>query len=115
MIIDNLLCQYAKVSVVKHLILLSLSGVDLDFWKGGHSQTYYYVDVGLAGYELSLCAKHASTRGSGGIPSGIFEKLHSLRLNLRTFLVIDHPLMLLWTQVHKTSQYEAITCMCISM
>ena len=45
------------------------------------------------------------------MPPGNFEKLHSLR----AFLVIDHPLMLLWIQVHKTSQYEAITCMCISM
>ena len=51
--------------------------------------------------------KHANTRGSGGMPpnAGNFEKLDSLRLNLRAFLVIDHPLMLLWihVQLHKTS------------
>ena len=43
------------------------------------------------------------TLGSLGAHAGNFEKLHPLRLNLRAFLVIDHPLMLLWTQVYKTS------------
>ena len=47
--------------------------------------------------------KHANTRGSGGIPPGNFEKIQSLRLNLRAFLVIDHSLMILWIQVHKAS------------
>ena len=46
-------------------------------------------------------AKHVNTIGwSGSMPPGNFEKLHSLRLNLRAFLVIYHPLMLLWTQVN---------------
>ena len=34
-------------------------------------------------------AKHATLGGSGVCPPGNFEILHSLRLNLRAFLVID--------------------------
>ena len=43
------------------------------------------------------------------MPPENFEKLYSLRLNLRAFLVIHHPLMLLWAQVHKTSYNLAIS------
>ena len=41
--------------------------------------------------------------GLGACPPGNFEKLHSLRFNMRAFSVIDHPLMLLRTQVYETS------------
>ena len=78
--------------------------------RGEHSQTYHHVDVGLARictvivWEAHKHAKHANTKGAWGhAPPGNFEKLHSLRLNLRAFLVIDHPLMLLWIQVHEAS------------
>ena len=66
------------------------------------------VDVGVAGIctvivcEAHRHVNHANTRGSGGMPPGNFEKLCFLRLNLRAFLVIYHPLMFLWTQVYKT-------------
>ena len=76
--------------------------------KRGCSQIYHHVDVGLAAICTTIVckahsrhAKHANTRWSWGIPPETFEILHSLRLNLRAFLVIYHPLMLLWTQVHK--------------
>ena len=48
--------------------------------------------MGLAGIctvivcEANGHAKHANTRGSGGMPPGNFEKLHSLRLNLKAFV-----------------------------
>ena len=69
--------------------------------RGNTTKTVIIVDVGLAGiFTLIVCkadrhAKHASTRGSGGIPPGNFEKLYLLRLKLRVFLVIYQPLMFL--------------------
>ena len=48
-------------------------------------------------------AKHANTRGVEGVLPENFEKLQSLRLNLRAFIVIGHPLMLLRIQAYKTS------------
>ena len=49
-----------------------------------HNQSNLYIASWLLNNVLSLC------RGGS-------------RLNLRALLVINHPLMLLWTQVHKTS------------
>ena len=73
---------------------------------GGTARPVIIVDVELAGTcTVIMCKahrheKHANTRGSGacppengsgGIPPGNFEKLYRLRLNLRAFLVIYHP------------------------
>ena len=52
--------------------------------------------------------------GLGACPPGNFEKIHSLRLNLRAFLVIDHPLMLLWdtgTENFLKSNYWLPACL----
>ena len=59
--------------------------------------------MGLAGiHTIIVCeahghAKHANIREVWGHAPGNFEKLHSLILNLRAFLVTNHPLILLWT------------------
>ena len=69
--------------------------------RGGTTRPVIIDDVGLVRYVHSQCvkhtwhAKHASTRGSEGMPPENFEKLHLLRLNLRAFLVIYQPLMFL--------------------
>ena len=67
--------------------------------RGGHSQIYDHVDVELVRiYTVMVCMGMRSMLTLGGLgacPPGNFEKLPSLRLNLRAFLVIDHPLMLL--------------------
>ena len=66
--------------------------------KRGHSQTYHHVDVGLAGICTVIACECEACQYYGGLGACPLEKLHSLRLNVRVFLVIDHPLMLLWTQ-----------------
>ena len=82
--------------------------MDPDFEKMGTARCVIIVDVGVVGYALSKCAKHTDMQsmpilGSlGACPKEIL-KLHSLRLNLREFLAIYHPLMPLWTQVYKMS------------
>ena len=64
-------------------MLSDYPGVDLDFQKGGHSQTYHHVDMGLTGIcTVIVCEahgheKHAKTGGLGAYPPGNFEKLRS--------------------------------------
>ena len=52
--------------------------------EGARTQLYSYVGIG----KTHLRARHAKSRGCGGMPPGNFEKLALLKLNLRAFLVI---------------------------
>ena len=74
------------------------------FEKGHRFFLYLYMSSLLmwASWDIAIllqCAKHANTRGSGGMPCRNFEKLHCLRLNLRVLLVNFYPFMFLYIQV----------------